>query len=180
MTVREVLLNLYLPRLVLNGVAYKSMCSFQYTDTFVIWSHGPEKLNDFLYHLLAFTSSNSPWRMRKMATSPSWILISTEDLTVLWVVQYSEGLPLLASIWILHHTSIWPTKHSVLSTSTVICDQDSLNAELDILNEPINSNWQMSFSHSTSESWTRLERRVLLKGSSCTSLKLPSTILTEC
>lgn len=63
----------------------RHLCCFRYDDdTYIIWLRGPETLNNFWNTLIAFTAmSNSPWRLREIAFSPSWTLIrvSTEDPT---------------------------------------------------------------------------------------------------
>jgi hypothetical protein len=57
----------------LNTAVYKHCCWFWYADnTFMIWPHGPGKLSDFFDCFKSYTvTSNSPQKLRKIATSPS-------------------------------------------------------------------------------------------------------------
>jgi hypothetical protein len=59
----------------LKRAAYKPPCCFKYADdTFVNWPHRCEKLDNFLSTSTTSTPTySSPWRLREMATSLSWL-----------------------------------------------------------------------------------------------------------
>jgi hypothetical protein len=70
----------------LSRAAYKTCCCFQNTDnTFVISPHGPENKTSTIISTAYIATCNSQERLRKMATSHIWILVST-DLMASWVI----------------------------------------------------------------------------------------------
>jgi hypothetical protein len=86
-------------KLALSRMAYKPLCWFHYFDyTFVVWSHGPEKLNDFFNHLINHLNSIPPNIQLTMETELDGhllflTLIHMEDHVAPWVTLYAGGQP---------------------------------------------------------------------------------------
>jgi hypothetical protein len=102
----------------LSRGAYKPIYCFCYVDdTFVIWPHGPEELNDFLNHANSI-HPNTQFTMKNELDGHLPFLdidIYTEDQMATWVTLYRKltytNMYLTAESH--HHPA---NKHSVLST----------------------------------------------------------------
>jgi hypothetical protein len=115
----------------IEHATYKPTCWFRYVDdTFVIWKHGEEKLTEFPNHLNGcITTYSSRW-IKKMVTFHSWTLIYTENQMAFLVTT---------NLYLHHNSHHHPShKQSVLTSlkhrATAVCDQDSINQELEFRN----------------------------------------------
>jgi hypothetical protein len=124
---------------------HKPLCWFRYVeDTFVIWSHGPDKLKDFLNHLNGIHQCIQ-FTMEPEKGPPPFLdlsIYSRSDGSLghrVYRKPTHENLKLVTGSH--HHPS---NKQAVLSTQVhkarALCNQCSLHAELVFLRDVIRQN----------------------------------------
>ncbi|PNF15534.1 hypothetical protein B7P43_G16534 [Cryptotermes secundus] len=130
----------------LDLAPHKPRCWFRYVDdTFVIWSHGPDKLQDFLNHINSInqciqftmeteTEGHLPFLDIDIYRRPDGSLGHR-------VYRKSTHTNLYLNAASHHHPS---NKQAALSTlvhrARALCDQDSLHAELVLLKDVFKKN----------------------------------------
>jgi hypothetical protein len=130
----------------IEQATHKPTCWFRYVDdTFVIWQHGQEKFTEFLNHLNSL-HVNIQFTMEKEED----VHLPFLDIDIYRKTNGSRihrvyRKPTRTSLY-LHHNShhhpshIYSVLTSLIHRATAICDQDSLNQELEFLTTLLKNN----------------------------------------
>jgi hypothetical protein len=130
----------------LEQAPHKPTCWFRYVDdTFVMWPHGQEKLTEFLNHLIGL-HNNIQLTMEKEEDGHLPFL----DIDIYRKPDGSVGCrvyrkPTHTNLYLHHNSHHHPSNKlsmltSLIHRATAICDQDSLNQELEFLTTMFKNN----------------------------------------